>query len=104
MLLVKDTLIKDVRILKNRSTKNIIIIDNLISSFYSCLSNGIYIESFYGKKNDSELLKLIPVLKHLQKVDDVRVEIESIFGLSKQYSNYLKDEKIRKKCLNSYFI
>ena len=68
-------------------------IDNMVSSFHSCLSNGIYIESFYGDKDDNQLLKLIPILKYLKNVNDVRVEIEKLFGLSKLYSDYVNRQK-----------
>lgn len=55
---------KDLRNL-GRDIKKTIIIDNLRENFWTtCPNNGIEIESWYGDDlDDTELLKLVPVLK-----------------------------------------
>lgn len=47
--------IKDLRIIKNRELKDIIIVDNLIHSFGLQLYNGIPILEFTSNKQDREL-------------------------------------------------
>lgn len=74
--------VKDLRILKNRSLKDLIIVDNCIVSFAFQMTNGIPILSWNGDMLDCELFKLIEVLKYLEKVNDVRVVIEKLFALN----------------------
>lgn len=51
--------IKDLRIIKNRNLKDIVIIDNAVYSFGFQLDNGIPILPFYDDKSDEEMLHLI---------------------------------------------
>ena len=74
--------VKDLRILKNRSLKDLIIVDNCIVSFAFQMENGIPILSWNGDMLDCELFKLIEVLKYLEKVNDVRVCISKLFALN----------------------
>ena len=53
--------IKDLRIVKNRHLKDIVLVDNKPESFGLQIDNGIPIMEFYGDKNDVEL-------QHLEKV------------------------------------
>ena len=87
---MNKTLIKDIRILGNRSPENIIIIDNKIISFYSCLDNGIYIPSFYGDPDDNELYQIMPFLEKIHSAKYVRTEINSQYGIKEIYMNYVK--------------
>jgi len=48
--------IKDLRIIKNRSLKDIVIVDNAVYSFGFRLDNGIPIPSFYEDQKDEEML------------------------------------------------
>jgi CTD small phosphatase-like protein 2 len=57
--------VKDLRILKNRSLKDVVIIDNAVYSFGFQLDNGIPILPFYDDKNDSELEHLVYYLQCL---------------------------------------
>lgn len=57
--------IKDLRIIKNRNLKDIVIIDNAVYSFGFQLDNGIPILPFYEDKTDEEMLHLIYYLKCL---------------------------------------
>lgn len=66
--------IKDLRNL-GRDIKKTIIIDNLKENYDStCPYNGIEIQSWYGDDlDDTELLKLIPVLRNLVVNDELDV-------------------------------
>lgn len=55
--------IKDLRIIKNRKLKDIVIVDNLIHSFGLQIENGIPILDFIDNKNDMELYGLENLLK-----------------------------------------
>ena len=44
-----------------------LIVDNLVFSFATHLSNGVPIASFYGCKKDSELIKL---MKYVHQIAD----------------------------------
>ena len=48
----KGFFIKDLRIIKNRDLKNMIIVDNLVHSFGLQIENGIPILDFTNNKND----------------------------------------------------
>lgn len=45
-------MIKDLRIVKNRSLKDIVLVDNRVESFGLQINNGIPILDFYGSKHD----------------------------------------------------
>ena len=47
-------MIKDLRIIKNRNLKDVVLVDNSGISFLMQPDNGIPILSFYGKKGDDE--------------------------------------------------
>ena len=63
--------IKDLYKVSN-NLKDVIIIDNNPSSYVTNEDNGIPIKTWYEDLNDNELMKLIPLLKYLSNVDDVR--------------------------------
>ena len=48
--------IKDLRVIRNRSLKDIILVDNAVYSFGFQLTNGIPILPFYRNKKDRELV------------------------------------------------
>src|SRR5687768_12942095 len=54
--------IKDLRLLKNRLLKNILIVDNLVHSFGFQIDNGVPILEWTGNKKDTELKHLIDYL------------------------------------------
>jgi CTD small phosphatase-like protein 2 len=64
--------IKDLRIIKNRELKNMIIVDNLVHSFGFQIENGVPILEWTGNKNDQELKHLADYLIDAKKYDDVR--------------------------------
>jgi len=64
--------IKDLRILGNRNLADCVLVDNAAYSFGYQVENGIPCVPFYDNKEDQELMHLIPYLKSLAGVKDVR--------------------------------
>lgn len=63
--------VKDLRKM-NRELKDLIIVDNSPISYAFSMENGLPIKSWFSDKKDRELMKLLPILKFLSKVNDVR--------------------------------
>ena len=80
--------IKDLRILKNRSLEEIIIVDNAAYSFGYQLSNGIPIITWHDDMSDRELFKLMDYLKVLSIASDVRIINQRTFNLDRFYEVY----------------
>ena len=76
-LFYQGNYIKDLRVIK-RPMKDLIIIDNNPNSYALNQENGIPILSWFDDPNDTELLRLIPLLNYLAKVNDVRPIIKQI--------------------------
>lgn len=55
-----------------RDLKNVIILDNLYTSYSRFPYNGITVETWTNDKHDTELRDIMPVLELLTKVDDIR--------------------------------
>ena len=81
--IIKGVPIKDLSIF-NKDLKDIIIIDNNPVSYTLHKNNGIPILSWIDDPKDEELLKLIPILKYLSKVKDVRPIINKMLNKSKK--------------------
>lgn len=64
--------IKDLRIIKNRNLKDIVIVDNLAHSFGFQIENGIPILEFNNNKQDLELKYLAEYLSLAAEYDDLR--------------------------------
>jgi len=64
--------IKDLRIIKNRELKNMVLVDNLVHSFGFQIENGVPILEWTGNKNDQELKYLADYLIEAKKYDDIR--------------------------------
>ena len=64
--------IKDLRIIKNRTLKEVVIVDNAVYSFGYQLDNGIPIIPYYDNPKDEELLHLIHYLDCLENSKDMR--------------------------------
>ena len=78
-LLSEGKFIKDLNSLNlNINLKDIIIIDNNPFSYKFNKNNGIPIKSWHFDKSDTELIKIIPLLKYLAKTEDVRKYIPYI--------------------------
>ena len=80
--------LKDLRILKGRNVKDIVIVDNSLSNFRGQISNGIYVPSFYGDHNDKELLTIESFLKLIFDAEDVRTHVKQFAGLKGLYKKY----------------
>ena len=65
--------IKDLRIIKNRDLKNLIIIDNLVHSFGLQIDSGIPILEWKGDQNDCELKFIEKYLIEASKCDDIQI-------------------------------
>lgn len=76
---------KDLRIIANRDLKDLILIDNIATSFAFNVNNGIPILPFYDNHSDDELRHLTFYLNCLkeQQVEDVRNHNKEAFGLIK---------------------
>ena len=86
----------------NVGYKNIIIIDNNPVSYALNKTNGIPIQTWIDDPNDKELIRLIPLLKYLSKVDDVRIVIKKIINRAKAKVNFtLFNELLRDSSKNN---
>jgi CTD small phosphatase-like protein 2 len=76
-------LIKDLRIVKNRDLKDLMIVDNSALSFSLNVLNGVPILPYYDNPQDEELRHLTYYLMGLKDViaDDVRQHNDQAFGL-----------------------
>ena len=90
---IKGLYLKDLSIFK-RDLKDIIIIDNNPLSYTLNKNNGIPIPSWIDDPNDKELIKLIPIMKYLSKVTDVRPVINKIINKNKNKLDFVKVNKI----------
>ncbi len=82
---------KDLRLLQGRRLEDIVIVDNMVSSFAAQLDNGIYVPSFSGDIHDRELLPILQFLAHIAHVPDVRPHVTQFAGLTTLYAQYKQD-------------
>ena len=85
--------IKDLNVI-NRNLKDMIIIDNNPESYLMNKENAIPILTWEDDVNDTELVKLIPVLKYLSNVDDVRTVINQIVDRNNEKLDFNAFNKI----------
>jgi len=71
--------IKDLRVLKNRDLKDIVLIDNAAYSYAHQISNGVPIIPFYDNKKDTEFKELTKFLMTLLDKNDVRPYLTNYF-------------------------
>ena len=79
--------LKDLRNI-GKNLKDVIIIDNNPVSYALNQENGIPILTWYEDLNDKELINLIPLLKYLSTVSDVRPVIKQIVDRQKNIINF----------------
>ena len=79
--------VKDIHRFVNIDEKRVIIVDNLVASFITELSNGIVVSSFDGNPEDIELRDLTYVLQSLAQEEDVRIKIKEFFNYSEYFQN-----------------
>ena len=74
---------KDLRVIKNRELKDMVLVDNSVYSFAYQVDNGIPIISYYDDPRDEELLHLMYYMKCLAECEDVRDKNRTAFELHK---------------------
>lgn len=74
-------LIKDIANLSNRNINDIVAVDDNLSPFSHVLSNVVPILPFRENRNDTELLKLIPFLKYVSRLEDHQEFLQQYFKL-----------------------
>lgn len=83
--------VKDLRIIKNRSLKDLVIVDNAVYSFGFQLDNGIPIIPFYNNPEDEELLHLVNYINCLAHFEDIREQNARAFQLRELESTDLSE-------------
>ena len=88
-----NTFVKDLSLL-GRDLAKTIIIDNSPSAYSLQPENAIPIKTWIGDITDKELIKLIPILKDMSEVNDVREHIKKNINLKvKQISSSFSSEE-----------
>lgn len=95
-------LIKDLRIIKNRSLANTVLVDNAAYSYAFQTENGVPIVPFFNDKSDTELQDLAAYLTELARAADVREWIARDFNIDLfqahcHQPNILKDKILARK-------
>ncbi len=88
--------IKDLRILGNRNLQDVVLVDNAAYSYGYQVENGIPIVPYYDNKDDEELKHLIPYLKSMAGVKDMREVNKQAFRLH-AYPMFDSMEKVLNK-------
>ncbi len=91
----RNIYVKDLRIFRNVSLKNMVIIDNSVLSFAFQLDNGIPILPYYDNKSDCELQFLVNYRRHLAKAKNLTKENKKML----QLNQFLK--KVEDSCNSS---
>lgn len=86
--------IKDLRVLKNISLDDIVIIDNSVLSFAFHLDNGIPILSYYRGDDEIEMNSLVKLLDNLADVPQIKTKLRSLMKLYKFIENLRKKENL----------
>jgi TFIIF-interacting CTD phosphatase-like protein len=83
--------VKDLRIIRDRELKNIIIVDNSIISFAYQMDNGIPIKAYMRQENDEELLFMVTFLEEIFSYTDPTIHIRKTFCLKDLMHKYCKN-------------
>lgn len=78
---ISGVYVKDLRIIRDRDLKNILIVDNSIISFAYHLNNGIPIKAYMRQEKDEELLYMVTFLEECFSYADFRSHIKKTFCL-----------------------
>ena len=71
--------IKDLRVIRNRELKDLILVDNSVYSFGFQLDNGVPIVPYFNDPSDQELHYLAQYVLSLSHADDVREQNAATF-------------------------
>ena len=71
--------IKDLRIFSNLKRENVIIVENSLISFSTCISNGYLCDTYTDNKDDEELLRISSFLCEISSEHDLRDPLKKIF-------------------------
>ena len=83
-----DITLKDLRIIRG-DLRKVVILENKVSSFYGQLSNGVFIEPYYGSKSDTKLHYAASLLLRLSKVTDVRKFLQAEFHMEEIFKYFM---------------
>lgn len=86
-VVVNGCVCKDLSMFTGVELKDILICDNLLTSFCLQLDNGVPIKTWTGDKDDKELVYLMDYLAKLATVADVREANRQIFRLQSLFTN-----------------
>ena len=86
----KTFYIKDLRILKDVSLKDMVIIDNSVLSFAFHLDNGIPILPYYHGEEGIEMQNSSKLLLKLSECDDIKLQLHNIIELREHRKKRLK--------------
>lgn len=95
-IFVDQNPVKDLRIIKNRDLKDIVIVDNCAYCFGYQLENGIPIIAWTDDKFDRELYNLTHYIRQLATVNDVRPLNRETFKLDSFFDDFtsiMKEEE-----------
>lgn len=86
--------IKDLRVFKNISLDDIVIIDNSVLSFAFHLDNGIPILPYYRGNDEIEMKSLVKLMDNLADVPQIKTKLRSLMKLYKFIENLKKKENL----------
>ena len=92
----KTFYIKDLRIMKDVSLRDIVLIDNSVLSFAFHLDNGIPILPYYNGEEEIEMQNLCKLLLKLAECDNIQAQIHNLIDL-KSYSRKIQKKKNKSK-------
>ena len=87
--------IKDLRIFKDVSLKDMVIIDNSVLSFAFHLENGIPILPYYNGEEEIEMQNLCKLLLKLAEYDDIKTQLNEWIELKSYGKKILKKNKVK---------
>lgn len=91
---INNAYVKDLKNL-GRDMKDVIIVDNSPVTYSLNVENGFPIKTWIDDITDRELIKIIPILEYLSKVNDVRDYIKLM--IEKNQFSYAKADKLINK-------
>ncbi len=80
-ILREDYFIKDIRTIKGRDQKDVVVLSSTAFSFMNQLENSIYVPSYDGNEHDAELDRVQEFLLTLEPAEDVRPLVCKFAGL-----------------------